>query len=577
MAAEEENPASTPPAEPSVSVPDGPPGVSGLSTISVTPDPPIQPISAPVIPVQPLPTIAPIPTVPIAPVGRPLAPLPMRPPVLRPPVPQNGEVGASDSDSDHDDSRTATGSTEYEISEESRLVRERQQQAMRELMTKRRAAALAVPTNDMAVRARLRRLGEPITLFGEREMERRERLRTIMAKLDSEGQLEKLMKAHEEEAAAVSAATEDFEEEMVQYPFYTEGSKELLDARIDIAKYSILRAASRLERARRKRDDPDEDVNAEIDWALKQAKSLVLECSEIGDDRPLTGCSISRDGKMLATCAWSGVAKLWSMPQLNKVSALKGHTERATDVAFSPVHDHLATASADRTVKLWNTDGSLLKTFEGHLDRIGRIAFHPSGKYLGSTSFDKTWRLWDIDTGVELLLQEGHSRSVYGITFHPDGSLAASCGLDSLARVWDLRTGRSILVLEGHVQPVLGVSFSPNGYYLATGGEDNTCRVWDLRKKKSLYIIPAHSKLISQVKFEPQEGYFLVTSSSDMTSKVWSGRDFKPVKTLSGHEAKVNSLDISADAQHIVTVSHDRTIKLWRGSSNGGEDRMDMD
>lgn len=150
----------------------------------------------------------------------------------------------------------------------------------------------------------------------------------------------------------------------------------------------------------------------------------------------------------------SGVAKLWSMPQVRKVSTLKGHTERATDVAFSPVHDLLATASADRTARLWNTEGSLLRTFEGHLDRLARIAFHPSGKYLGTASFDKTWRLWDVDTGEELLLQEGHSRSIYGIAFHHDGSLAASCGLDALARVWDLRTGRSILALEGHVKPV---------------------------------------------------------------------------------------------------------------------------
>lgn len=150
----------------------------------------------------------------------------------------------------------------------------------------------------------------------------------------------------------------------------------------------------------------------------------------------------------------SGVAKIWSMPQVNKVSALKGHTERATDVAFSPVVNHLATASADRTARLWNTEGSLLKTFDGHLDRLARIAFHPSGKYLGTASFDKTWRLWDVESGEELLLQEGHSRSVYGIAFHRDGSLAASCGLDALARVWDLRSGRSILALEGHVKPV---------------------------------------------------------------------------------------------------------------------------
>lgn len=152
--------------------------------------------------------------------------------------------------------------------------------------------------------------------------------------------------------------------------------------------------------------------------------------------------------------AWSGSIKLWSMPQVSKVATLKGHTERATDVAFSPINNHLATASADRTAKLWNAEGALLKSFDGHLDRLARVAFHPSGKYLGTASFDKTWRLWDVNTGDELLLQEGHSRSVYGICFHRDGSLAASCGLDALARVWDLRTGRSILALEGHVKPV---------------------------------------------------------------------------------------------------------------------------
>jgi U4/U6 small nuclear ribonucleoprotein PRP4 len=143
--------------------------------------------------------------------------------------------------------------------------------------------------------------------------------------------------------------------------------------------------------------------------------------------------------------------KVWSMPQITKVATLKGHTNRATDVAFSPTDNCLATASADKTAKLWKPDGSCLTSFDGHLDRL---AFHPSGKYLGTASFDKTWRLWDLNTGKELLLQEGHSRSVYGISFHPDGSLAASCGLDAYARIWDLRSGRLFYTLKGHVKPV---------------------------------------------------------------------------------------------------------------------------
>lgn len=245
-----------------------------------------------------IPPIAPRPVL-----ALPLAPLPVRPSVLKPPsVAQNGDMLASDSDSDPDESGSgamAASAQEYEISEESRLVRERQEKAMQELLLKRRAAALAVPTNGMAVRARLRRLGEPITFFGEREMERRDRLRALMAKLDAEGQLERLMKAHEDEEASASAAPA--EEEEIQYPFYTEGSKSLLEARIQIANYSILNSALRLDRARRKRDDPDEDLDAEIDLALNQAGSLVLDCCEIGDDRPLSGCSLSHDGEMLAT------------------------------------------------------------------------------------------------------------------------------------------------------------------------------------------------------------------------------------------------------------------------------------
>jgi U4/U6 small nuclear ribonucleoprotein PRP4 len=185
---------------------------------------------------------------------------------------------------------------------------------------------------------------------------------------------------------------------MVNQPesFYTEASKSLLDARMDITTYSLAKAAVRIQCARRRRIDEDVDHSSDKDWT-----NFNLELSEIGDDRPFTGCSFSRDGKRLATCSLNGGSKLWSMPTVKKVSSFKGHTVHATDVAYSPVqqHSHLATASADRTAKYWNDQGSLLRTFEGHRDRLARIAFHPSGKYLGTASFDKTWRLWDLEKG----------------------------------------------------------------------------------------------------------------------------------------------------------------------------------
>ncbi|KNA17243.1 hypothetical protein SOVF_081970 [Spinacia oleracea] len=94
--------------------------------------PTVNPLSAPppvlVPPTAPLPVVSPA-------MSRPLAPLPVRPPVT-----QNGEAKASDTDSDDDDQDSEMGvegfSAGYEITEESRQVRERQEKAMREFMMK---------------------------------------------------------------------------------------------------------------------------------------------------------------------------------------------------------------------------------------------------------------------------------------------------------------------------------------------------------------------------------------------------------------------------------------------------------
>ncbi|KAI8562373.1 hypothetical protein RHMOL_Rhmol03G0031400 [Rhododendron molle] len=195
-------------------------------------------------------------------------------------------------------------------------------------------------------------------------------------------------------------------DEAEEYPFYTKGSKALLRARVEIAKYSIPRVALRLQRAKRKRDDPDEDLDAEIDWALKQAGSLVLDWSEIGDDRPLSGCSFSCDGNMLATCASSRVAKLWSMPQVKKVFG----------ISFSPNGYHLATGGEHNSWRIW--DLRKRKSLFGHLEILSLSRHYPvmkdelhhwklqeysrllflllvaNGQYIATVSSDRTIKHW---------------------------------------------------------------------------------------------------------------------------------------------------------------------------------------
>ena len=54
--------------------------------------------------------------------------------------------------------------------------------------------------------------------------------------------------------------------------------------------------------------------------------------------------------------------------------------------------------AADKTVKLWDTEtGEILKTLEGHTEGISDIAWSPDGEFLASASDDKTIRLWSLE------------------------------------------------------------------------------------------------------------------------------------------------------------------------------------
>ena len=103
-----------------------------------------------------------------------------------------------------------------------------------------------------------------------------------------------------------------------------------------------------------------------------------------------------------ASASLDKTAKVWHIKQERQLTAeveaeLKDHQEDLRGISFSPDGETIATAGGDRSIKLWQRDGTLLKTIFGHDKAVWQVNFAPDVKTLVSSSEDNTVIIWDLE------------------------------------------------------------------------------------------------------------------------------------------------------------------------------------
>lgn len=315
---------------------------------------------------------------------------------------------------------------------------------------------------------------------------------------------------------------------------------------------------------------PDAETKIRVIAALQQAVYGVKERNRLeGHGAEVWSVNFSPDGELIVSGGNDNKVQLWnrngkkratfvdpSLPDDDGIS----HAQEVTSVSFSPNSQLIASASRDRTVKLWHRDGTLLHTLTGHQNSVYSVSFSPDGKLVASASHDKTIKLWRTSDGSLVNTLVGHGESVNWVTFSPDGAFIASASDDKTVKLWR-RDGTLARTFPPHEDWVTVVVFSPDGTHLVSAGVDRTIRVTPLNGTGAKSW-KAHEDMVFSLSFSP-DGEFFASASDDNTIKLWK-LDGTLVKTLQGHSGRVTTVNFSPDGTTLASASFDKTVRLWR-------------
>ncbi|MES2789410.1 MAG: c-type cytochrome domain-containing protein [Planctomycetota bacterium] len=251
--------------------------------------------------------------------------------------------------------------------------------------------------------------------------------------------------------------------------------------------------------------------------------------------KAVTAVAWSPDGKLLAVARFSEVQLLDAVTR-QPLSVISGQPGKVNSVKFSADGRWLVIASGVTGLRgqatLWDVAANKLgRQFDGHRDILFAAILSADGKTLATGSYDRQIILWNAETGEQLRTLKGHNDAIYDLAFNPAGTVVASASGDQTVKLWQVATGTRLDTLSQPLKEQFCVSFSPDGQAVVAGGVDNRLRVWKFMSADVPQINPlllarfAHEGPLVQLAFS-KDGKQLVSVSEDRTVKLWDATTY---------------------------------------------------
>jgi WD40 repeat protein len=296
-----------------------------------------------------------------------------------------------------------------------------------------------------------------------------------------------------------------------------------------------------------------------------------------GHESRVMSVTISPNGNYLISGSNDNIIKIWRKDKANKwlcIQTLADHAAFVCTEAFSPDGNFLGTRDINnQQISLKNFD---IKPNEKRTGSITALVFAPDEHCFASASTDKTIKVWKQINHAWVCVQSLEDQyAVLSLAFSPDGQYLASGS--SNIKIWQqdnnkqwscVQTLRDPNVID-HIgsYPVISIAFSQKGEYLASAFANNCINMWQLDSNNKWACVQAFQprRAIKKITFS-LDGVFILAFCNN-TLEILSqaiDKSWRIIEFYDDPAGLINAIAFSSDGKYLAFSPCNMTIKIWR-------------
>ena len=241
-------------------------------------------------------------------------------------------------------------------------------------------------------------------------------------------------------------------------------------------------------------------------------------------------------------------------------------------IAFSPDGTRVA-AGGYRTVKIWERSanhkvGDLPATADVPVSAVGSA----DGKLVAIGLNNGSAQIIEVATQKVVATVGGHGGPVNAVAFSADGTKVLTGSADKTAKLFNVSDGAELRVITTPA-PVNAVAFAVEGSLVVTANEDNKLRTWAVaapevpegEAEAPVKELNGHGGPVTSVATYGARQELLLSGAKDNTARLWNVEGGNQVRSLN-HGGPVTAVAVNADGSKVVSVSDNKTGKLWNAA-----------